>query len=260
MSLIFRNVLLSLALASSALAHAQTIPEPQNDSVGSQWQWGGSWSIVGQRLSGADMVDASKRRQLNTRLDLELQREFQEQHARFYGQLRTGSGSGLQINTPIFTSAVNTTAFAGSDNHLHDIKSVLAQAWLQFDLDSIAKGLSVVAGKIDPTVFFEFNTTTAKNYFTGRGVPDQAVTVLDVDSFNPTATTDPFYEVKGGFAQAKAAAGDAAAVLQAYHGTLVPPFCNAAARAHRGSCKQHIRCRQNQQVRGHQGSGAEALA
>lgn len=157
MSLIVRNIVLSLAVGFSALANAQNAPESQDDSANSAWQWGGSWTVVGQRLSGADMVDASKRRQLNTRLDLELQREFQEHQARFYGQLRTGSGSGLQINTPIFTSAVNTTAFAGSDNHLHDIKSVLAQAWLQFDLDTVAKGLSVVAGKIDPTVFFDHN-------------------------------------------------------------------------------------------------------
>jgi hypothetical protein len=55
--------------------------------------------------------------------------------------------------------------------------------------------------------------------------------VLDVDSA-PTGMDDPFLLAKGGFAQAKAAAGDAAAVLQAYHGTLVPPFCNAAARGY----------------------------
>lgn len=155
MGLIFRNVFLSLGVVFTAMAHAQTPLEPSAEAANSEWQWGGSWTVVGQRLSGADMVDSSKRRQLNTRLDLELQREFSQLPGRFYGQLRTGSGSGLQINTPVFTSAVNTTAFAGSDNHLHDIKSVLAQAWLQFDLDSVAKGLSVVAGKIDPTVFFD---------------------------------------------------------------------------------------------------------
>ncbi|RZS42002.1 carbohydrate-selective porin (OprB family) [Limnobacter thiooxidans] len=155
MSLIFRNVFLSLGAVFTAMAHAQTPLEPPAEPANSEWQWGGSWTVVGQRLSGADMVDSSKRRQLNTRLDLELQREFSQLPGRFYGQLRTGSGSGLQINTPVFTSAVNTTAFAGSDNHLHDIKSVLAQAWLQFDLDSVVKGLSVVAGKIDPTVFFD---------------------------------------------------------------------------------------------------------
>lgn len=103
---------------------------------------------------------------------------------------------------------------------------LLAQNWTP------AQPMLLCGGNADPTVFFSANTSTAKAYFTGKGVPDQAVTVLDVDSFNPAATSDPFYTVKGGFAQAKAATGDAAAVLQAYHGSLVPPFCNAAARGY----------------------------
>jgi len=44
---------------------------------------------------------------------------------------------------------------------------------------------------------------------------------------------DPFAAAKAGFAQAKAATaaqGGANAVVQAYHGGLVPPFCTAAAR------------------------------
>ena len=48
------------------------------------------------------------------------------------------------------------------------------------------------------------------------------------------ARPDPFAAVKAGFAQAKAGAaaqGGANAVVQAYHGSLVPPFCNVAARA-----------------------------
>jgi hypothetical protein len=131
-----------------------------------------------------------------------------------------------------YRNAVLADAMVNPTNPQHPLRvaayknDLLAQNWTP------AQPMLLCGGNGDPTVFFEFNTTTAKNYFTGRGVPDQAVTVLDVDSFNPTATTDPFYEVKGGFAQAKAAAGDAAAVLQAYHGTLVPPFCNAAARGY----------------------------
>jgi len=62
--------------------------------------------------------------------------------------------------------------------------------------------------------------------------------VLDVDSA-VTGATDPFAAAKVGFATSKAkviaaaqAAGQnpATAVASAYHGTLVPPFCNAAAR------------------------------
>jgi acetyl esterase/lipase len=94
------------------------------------------------------------------------------------------------------------------------------------------KPMLLCGGNADPTVFF-FNTQNAKTYFTSKGVPDPAVTVLDVDSA-PTGATDPFALAKGGFAQAKAAAaaGGATAVAQAYHGSLVPPFCNAAARGY----------------------------
>jgi acetyl esterase/lipase len=102
---------------------------------------------------------------------------------------------------------------------------LLAQNWTP------AQPMLLCGGNGDPTVFFSANTSTAKAYFTGKGVPDQAVTVLDVDSA-PTGMNDPFLLAKVGFAQAKAAAGDAAAVLQAYHGGLVPPFCNAAARGY----------------------------
>ena len=61
------------------------------------------------------------------------------------------------------------------------------------------------------------------------------VTVLNVDS-PATGATDPFAAAKVGFANAKAATAAAAganaavAVTAAYHGGLVPPFCNAAAR------------------------------
>lgn len=102
---------------------------------------------------------------------------------------------------------------------------LLAQNWTP------AQPMLLCGGNADPTVFFNLNTGAAKTYFTSRGVPDQAVTVLDVDSA-PTGMSDPFLLAKGGFAQAKAAAGDASAVLQAYHGGLVPPFCNAAARGY----------------------------
>jgi acetyl esterase/lipase len=89
-------------------------------------------------------------------------------------------------------------------------------------------------GNADPTVFYALNTQGAQAYFAGKGVPAAAVAVLDVDSA-PTGATDRFAAAKVGFAQAKAstaAAGGATAVLQNYHGGLVPPFCNAAARGY----------------------------
>lgn len=79
-------------------------------------------------------------------------------------------------------------------------------------------------GKDDPTVFFDLNTGSAQSYFANKGVPSQAVAVLDVESLSD-------------FSNLKTAtfnSGGASAVLQAYHGTLVPPFCNAAARSYFG--------------------------
>jgi dienelactone hydrolase len=97
-------------------------------------------------------------------------------------------------------------------------------------------------GIADPTVFFNVNTQGMQALWSTPGspliAPAGVVTVLNVDSA-PTGATDPFAAAKVGFAQAKAAAAAAAgtnpvaqaqAVTAAYHGGLVPPFCNAAAR------------------------------
>ncbi len=89
------------------------------------------------------------------------------------------------------------------------------------------------AGNGDPTVFYSLNTGLMGALW--AGLPAGLVTVLDVDSA-PTGAGDPFAAAKVGFAAAKGAliaasgANAAAAVTGAYHGTLVPPYCNAAAR------------------------------
>jgi len=92
------------------------------------------------------------------------------------------------------------------------------------------------AGKGDPTVFYDLNTKLMGALWVG--LPAGLVTVLDVDSA-PTGASDPFAAAKVGFAQSKTAtinaaiaAGKdpAAQVAMTYHGGLVPPFCNAAAR------------------------------
>lgn len=97
-------------------------------------------------------------------------------------------------------------------------------------------------GANDPTVNFESTRATA-GYFSARGLPASALTVLDLETA-PTSAADPFAPAKVGFAQAKAATaagaaaagadavGQATAVVLAYHGSLVPPFCNAAARGY----------------------------
>lgn len=99
------------------------------------------------------------------------------------------------------------------------------------------------AGSGDPTVFYNVNTQLMQGFWSSpspAAAPAGLLTVLNVDSA-PTSAADPYATAKGGFAQAKAGAaaaavaagatdGGASAVTQAYHGTLVPPFCNAAAR------------------------------
>jgi hypothetical protein len=90
------------------------------------------------------------------------------------------------------------------------------------------------AGNGDPTVFYDLNTDVMKRLW--AGLPAGLITVLDVDS-DPIGDSDPFAPAKVGFAAAKNAlitasgANAAAEVTGAYHGTLVPPYCNAAARA-----------------------------
>ena len=90
-------------------------------------------------------------------------------------------------------------------------------------------------GNADPTVFFSVNTTLMQGLWSAPSplaLPAGLLTVLDVDSA-PSGAADPFAAAKAGFAQAKAntaAQGGASAVVQAYHGGLVPPFCTAAAR------------------------------
>ena len=91
-------------------------------------------------------------------------------------------------------------------------------------------------GNADPTVFYKVNTELMAGIWSAQ-VTSGLVTVLDVDSAAGTpGATNPFYAAKAGFKQQKdaliAASGTnaATAVATAYHGTLVPPFCNAAAR------------------------------
>lgn len=100
--------------------------------------------------------------------------------------------------------------------------------------------VQLCGGRADPTVFF-FNATVQQAFWQNANVPAGLTSVLDVDA--PIAgPADPYAVLKQGFASAKAnlaaqavaggaTDGGAAAVLEAYHSTLVAPFCMAAARA-----------------------------
>jgi hypothetical protein len=93
-------------------------------------------------------------------------------------------------------------------------------------------------GNSDPEVFY-FNTTLMQNYWVSHP-PAVAPVILDVDS--PVAVGDPYGSEKTGFAVAEgivranailggATDGGDAAVLDAYHAGLVPPFCLSAVKA-----------------------------
>ncbi len=94
-------------------------------------------------------------------------------------------------------------------------------------------------GSNDPTVFFSVNAGTMQAFWAPMPLPAGLITVLDLET--GLGAGDPFTLAEAGFAQAKTAVatqavaagatdGGVSAVTQAYHGTLVPPFCAAAAR------------------------------
>ena len=81
-------------------------------------------------------------------------------------------------------------------------------------------------GRNDPTVFYNINTASAHAHFASQNlIPAAALFQLDIDA---ATSTPPFATLQAGFTAAKTAAGGAA--LAQYHGALVPPFCNRAAR------------------------------
>lgn len=92
-------------------------------------------------------------------------------------------------------------------------------------------------GRDDPTVFW-MNTQAMAAYWS-RNAPDAPYSVLDVDAA-PDGGGDPYADLKQQFAAAKdlvavaavaagATDGGFEAVLEAYHATLVAPFCLEAA-------------------------------
>lgn len=90
--------------------------------------------------------------------------------------------------------------------------------------------LLLCAGDNDPTVFY-LNTRLIQDYWSSHA-PNAPVTVLDIDS--AAGSGDPYGDYKNAFAVAKGLVqlnGGAKGVLEAYHATLVPPFCLAAVRA-----------------------------
>ena len=92
-------------------------------------------------------------------------------------------------------------------------------------------------GNSDPTVFF-FNTQLMQQYWASHP-PTPAPVLLDIDA--SVTVSDPYASLKRGFTAAKdlvradavihgATDGGDAAVLEAYHAGLVPPFCLSAVK------------------------------
>lgn len=155
-----------------------------------------------------------------------------------------GFGTGNLIKNSVRLSYL-TDAMANPDGAIPAFTNGAAAANPQNPLRMAAKKndlrgwtpqapVLLCAGNGDPTVFYSLDTGLMAALWAPQ-VAAHLVTVLDVDSA-VTGATDPFAAAKVGFANAKAAtaaaagASAASAVTASYHGGLVPPYCNAAAR------------------------------
>jgi hypothetical protein len=94
-------------------------------------------------------------------------------------------------------------------------------------------------GDVDPVVFW-LNTQLMQGYWASHAPSTTSISALDLDS--AVSANDPYASLKQGFEVAKqlvaanavaggATDGGARAVAEAYHVTLVAPFCFAAARS-----------------------------
>jgi hypothetical protein len=94
-------------------------------------------------------------------------------------------------------------------------------------------------GDVDPVVFW-LNTQLMQGYWASHAPSTASISALDLDS--AVSANDPYASLKQGFEVAKqlvaanavaggATDGGARAVAEAYHVTLVAPFCFAAARS-----------------------------
>jgi hypothetical protein len=116
----------------------------------------------------------------------------------------------------------------------------LRQALARNDLRnwSPAAPTLLCGGSGDPLVFWS-NTQLMQSYWATRQPTVAGITVLDLET--QAAAGDPYASQRSGFATAKLAVsvlavaqgasdGGSTAVFEAYHATLVAPFCLAAVR------------------------------
>jgi hypothetical protein len=91
-----------------------------------------------------------------------------------------------------------------------------------------AHPMMLCGGANDPTVFWAPNGGAAGQIFAGAGLQIPALDIENETLLDTVLGTQEGETVYQGFQGAKAAAGSN--LLAEYHGTLVPPFCNAIAR------------------------------
>jgi hypothetical protein len=119
------------------------------------------------------------------------------------------------------------------------------QALAQNDLRNWVPTAPVLlcGGDVDPIVFW-LNTTLVEAYWASHAPASASISVLDLES--AAGATDPYATLKKEFELAKqlvadnavaqgATDGGAFAVAEAYHATLVAPFCFTAAKAFLGN-------------------------
>jgi hypothetical protein len=157
-----------------------------------------------------------------------------------------GAAASPAALAPIFSGGVgagNLITDAARNAYLNNLTTNPLRAKLQLnDLGvlTVDKPMMLCGGSSDPTVFFSTNAeTTAAALAT-----NPYVSILDLENSYPllTATSSTATRVtgasaaqlQGGFSAAKAQTQAAAptnplAVVAVYHGSLVPPFCVAAA-------------------------------
>jgi hypothetical protein len=91
-------------------------------------------------------------------------------------------------------------------------------------------------GSLDPTVTFT-STLATSGYFRARGMSAAQLTVVDLEQAGGVG--DPYATARAGFVTTKAQLFNSTegstevktqAVLNAYHGSVVPPFCLVSAR------------------------------
>jgi hypothetical protein len=129
--------------------------------------------VVGQRVNGDARTDGKSETQLNWRGDVSVALpggDIGNASGAFFAHVRLGQGESFTNMKPLFTGALNSTAFQlgydNGDSNSANSTALLAQAWYQLDIplpfggfkDRSREHLELTVGKIDPFVFFDQNT------------------------------------------------------------------------------------------------------